>query len=140
MTATTAERGGRWPALAPPAAVAATAIGVLTIVATVDPNEPGHYPTCPFLALTGQFCAGCGSLRALHALMHGDVVTAVGRNALVVATVPLLVWLWVRWVHRRWVDAPRPQPAPAVAVWSMLALVVVFWIGRNLPVGIALAP
>jgi hypothetical protein len=34
----------RQPVLAALGAIAATAV-----VATIDPNEPGHYPTCPFL-------------------------------------------------------------------------------------------
>ena len=126
--------------MARPAAVAAAAAGSLAVVALVDPNEPGHYPTCPFLALTGHACPGCGSLRALHALTHGDVVGAIARNALVVAAIPLLVWLWVRWIHRVWVGAPRPQPAPAAALWAGLGLVIGFWVVRNLAVGAALAP
>ena len=42
----------------------------------VDPNQPGHYPTDPFLAITGLYCPGCGTLRALHALARGDLLTA----------------------------------------------------------------
>ena len=42
-------RGLRAPLGTAVAALAATAY-----VGLVDPNEPGHYPTCPFLALTGQ--------------------------------------------------------------------------------------
>ena len=123
-----------------PAAVAAAATGALAVIATVDPNEPGHYPTCPFLAVTGHWCPGCGSLRALHALTRGDVLGATGRNVLLVASVPLLTWLWVRWVWRTWTGAPRPALAPAIAIWSGAVLVVLFWIVRNLPFGAALAP
>ena len=44
----------------------------LATLATVDPNQPGHYPTCPFLATTGFYCPGCGALRAVHDLLHGE--------------------------------------------------------------------
>ena len=40
-------------------------------------TSPGHYPTCPFLAITGWYCPGCGSLRAVHDLLHGDLAGAV---------------------------------------------------------------
>lgn len=123
-----------------PAATALAAAGALTVIGTVDPNEAGHYPTCPFLAVTGLWCPGCGSLRALHALTRGDVLGAAGRNVLLVACVPLLAWLWVRWVGRTWTGAPRPAPAPGRYLWSGAALVVLFWLVRNLPFGAALAP
>ncbi len=112
----------------------------MIFVALVDPNQPGHYPACPFLTLTGHTCPGCGSLRAMHALAHGDVVGAVAHNALMVASLPVLAWFWLRWVWRCRTGAPRPEPAPAFVVWSFAAVVVGFWVLRNLSIGAALAP
>src|SRR5690606_29528852 len=60
-----ARRGGGVPSFL---AVTVAGAAATLVVATVSPEEPGHYPTCPFLALTGAWCPGCGSLRALHAL------------------------------------------------------------------------
>lgn len=119
------------------AALAGVAVGV---VALVDPNEPGHYPTCPFLALTGLYCPGCGSLRAVHALTNGDVTTAVGLNVLTVLAVVALSVVWARWVRRSWTGSPRTAVAPAAWIWSMLVVVVVFAVLRNVPIGAALAP
>ena len=39
--------------VAGPLGVAALAAAAVGVVAAVDPNEAGHYPTCPFLSLTG---------------------------------------------------------------------------------------
>jgi hypothetical protein len=127
-------------ALRAPVAVAAAAVSVAMLVALVDPNEPGHYPTCPFLALTGHPCPGCGSLRALHALAHGDLAAAVGRNLLVVAAVPLLGLAWARWTRRAWGGRPRPSLAHPAWVWTLLVVVLGFWLLRNLPFAAALAP
>jgi hypothetical protein len=116
------------------------AAAALSVVAVVDPNEPGHYPTCPFFALTGHWCPGCGSLRALHALAHGDVLGAAARNVLLLAALPLLGWLWLRWVQRSWSGAPRPAPAHPAFLWAGLVVAVAFAVLRNLPAGAALAP
>jgi drug/metabolite transporter (DMT)-like permease len=110
------------------------------VVALVDPNEPGHYPTCPFFALTGHFCPGCGSLRAMHALAHGDVVTAAGFNVLTLASLPVLAVIWLKFWRRSWNGTSRSRPAPAAWLWAFLAVVVVFTLVRNLPFGAALAP
>jgi hypothetical protein len=123
----------------PVASVAAAAVA-FTVVALVDPNEPGHYPTCPFLAVTGEYCPGCGSLRAMHALTRGDLATATGLNVLALASLPVLAVIWLRWVGRSWTGAPRAQPAPAALIWGLAVLVLLFGLIRNLPFGAALAP
>jgi hypothetical protein len=123
----------------PLALVGAAAVAV-TLVALVDPNEPGHYPTCPILALTGLYCPGCGSLRAVHALAHGQVLTAASFNVLSVASLPLLAVIWLRWVRRSWKGTARARPAPAPLVWAMAAGVLLFALVRNLPFGAVLAP
>lgn len=127
-------------ALRAPLGVAALALASVSVVALVDPNEAGHYPTCPFLALTGLYCPGCGSLRAVHALAHGDVGAAVGLNVLtVLAVLPLLV-VWVRWTRRSWNGTHRTVVAPAPLLWTLLVVVAVFAVLRNLPLGASLAP
>lgn len=135
---------GRAPAglaaLHRPVAVAAAAAATVAYVGAVDPNEPGHYPTCPFLAVTGLFCPGCGSLRAVHALARGDVAAAASSNLLAVLAVLPLAVIWLAWVRRSWRGTARDSVAPPLLLWALLGLVVVFAVLRNLPVGAALAP
>lgn len=126
--------------LAGPAGVLAAAAAAFAVVALVDPNQPGHYPTCPFLALTGHFCPGCGSLRAMHALTNGDLAGAVGLNVLAVASLPVLAVIWLRWVRRGWTGTSRGHPAPAVLIWALAVGALLFALVRNLPFGAALAP
>jgi hypothetical protein len=126
--------------LSRPSLVLASGVAAFTFVALVDPNEPGHYPTCPFLALTGHSCFGCGSLRAMNALAHGDVAAAAGLNVLAVLSLPVLGFIWLRWAKRSWVGRPRVWAAPAWWIYGLLLSVVAFGVVRNLPVGAALAP
>jgi hypothetical protein len=128
------------PAVARPVLVAASAVAALAFLGSVDPNEPGHYPTCPFLAVTGWFCPGCGSLRALHALAHGDLRAALAHNPLLVLTVPALLGWWAAWLVRSVRGRPRRWVAPAWTIWAFLAVVLVFGVARNLPGAAFLAP
>jgi len=141
----TATRGAAWAArLHGPLAAAGVVLAGFALVAVVDPNEPGHYPTCPFLALTGLYCPGCGSLRAAHALTRGDVATSAGDNILFTLGLPLAVLLWGRWLYVRAKGRPAPVlPAPGTrpALWvAGLAVLVLFGVVRNLPWGAFLAP
>ncbi len=110
-------------------------------VASVDPNVPGHYPSCPFLRATGWWCPGCGGLRCVHALGHGDLYSAVHDNAVVVALAVVVVVFWLRW-GRAALSGGR---APVVAIGGRRAvllglLLVLFTALRNLPIGVGLAP
>ena len=140
MTASTlpAAGTGRARALRAPLAAAGAALAATTYVGLVDPNQAGHYPTCPFLALTGYYCPGCGSLRAVHALAHGDIGAAVGLNVLTVVGIVVVAVLWGRWVRRSWPGSRAPgrpgvDPLPARRGGGLLVV-------RNLTLGEALAP
>jgi hypothetical protein len=127
-----------------PLAVGAVALLATAYVDLVDPNAPGHYPLCPTKAVTGLDCPGCGGLRAVHSLTHGDVVGAVDHNAFVVLVLlPVAVVLWLAWLVRslrgpvedadpaprsrveRLADALTSRPAVVAGVVVMLAFTVV---------------
>jgi len=85
-------------------------VGVGLVVATayisiVDPNNPGHYPLCPLKAFTGLDCPGCGGMRAVHSLVHGDFVGAMNHNLLAVFLyLPAIAIGWLLWMKREWSD------------------------------------
>ncbi len=136
LTETLARRGPLQPLL-----VAATGLAAAAYVGVVDPNHPGHYPTCPFLALTGYYCPGCGSTRAVHAIVNGDLVQALHRNPLTVVFLPFLGLLWLRWLRDSRSGGPqRPLVLPRWAVWAVVGGISTFWVLRNLPGFSFLAP
>ncbi|WP_327413466.1 DUF2752 domain-containing protein [Streptomyces sp. NBC_01233] len=127
--------------LAVPASYLAGAVAAFAYVGTVDPNEPGHYPVCPLLRLTGILCPGCGGLRSAHAFAHGDLVTAFGANALAVTGYFVFAGFMTLWLVR----AFRGGPVPRIVLrrpywWGLGALALVFVVVRNLSFGSMLAP
>ena len=42
-----------------------------------DPHASGSWGFCPWLALTGLYCPGCGGLRAVNDLTNGDLLGAL---------------------------------------------------------------
>lgn len=88
---------------------------------------------CPIHALTGFYCPGCGSTRAVRALLNGDLPLAFHNNSLLLAA-PALMGLGV-------LLSKYPKNRMWLCVFlSLLAIVVVtFTILRNQP-GSVLAP
>ncbi|MEU1128201.1 DUF2752 domain-containing protein [Streptomyces sp. NPDC005899] len=123
-----------------PAGVMAAVVAAFGYVATVDPHEPGHYPVCPLLRLTGVLCPGCGGLRSAHDVAHGDIVAALGSNALAVAGYAVFAAVWVLWMVRAARGQPMRVGLAPVHWWAVGAVLVVFSVVRNLPFGSALAP
>jgi hypothetical protein len=66
----------------------------VALLAAFDPAATWWFPSCPFHALTGWLCPLCGSLRAVHALLHGAPAAALALNPL--TTVGLPAWLVAR--------------------------------------------
>lgn len=97
-----------------------------------DPAETVWMPKCPVYTLTGLNCPGCGSQRALHALLHGDIGEAFRANALLFLFVPLIITLAVGEINnKRW---PRFYKAVfhPVMIYGILAIVVGWAIVRNI--------
>jgi hypothetical protein len=112
-------------------------LGALPAIYVVDPNRT-RLALCPFHAATGLWCPFCGATRATHALLHGDLSTALHDNALYVVAIPLLLVLWWRWLHTY--GAPGSRLLTPGTARLAIAVVAVFGILRNLPVGSFLAP
>ena len=116
-----------------------TAAGVLAAtgyVAAVDPNQAGHYPLCPTRWLLHVDCPGCGLMRGTYALCHGDVAGALDHNILLVAVIPFVIVLWVRWVMRAWRGVTPAVTARQAALrnrWTVgvLVAVIAFGVVRN---------
>jgi hypothetical protein len=125
--------------------LSAAVLAGLALVATVlflfDPSTHAFYPGCLFYKLTGLLCPGCGSLRALHQLLHGHFSAAFRFNPLLMLCLP--VGLWLAGVHCY--RAFQNQPARTIQafssakwIWLFVGITLAFTIWRNLP-GSALA-
>ncbi|MFI1956537.1 DUF2752 domain-containing protein [Streptomyces althioticus] len=126
---------GRAARLAVPAGLLAAVTAAFAYVAAVDPNEPGHYPVCPLLGLTGLYCPGCGGLRSAHAVAHGDLAAALQANAPAVLGYAAFAVLWTVWVIRAARGRPmRLEPPPAM-LWTAGGLLLAFTVLRNTPFG-----
>ncbi|GGR93578.1 membrane protein [Streptomyces aureoverticillatus] len=122
-------------ALAVPLGVLGSVAAAFAYVATVDPNEPGHYPACPLLYHTGVYCPGCGGLRSAHAFAHGDLPAALGANALAVVGFGLFAVGWALWAVRAARGRPVRLELGRAQLWGVGVVVALFTLVRNLPFG-----
>jgi hypothetical protein len=105
------------------------------VLHVADPSEATSFPVCPFYAMTGLYCPGCGTLRCFHALLHADLRSAIDFNLMTVLFVPMLVAAWlsvgVAGIGGR--HPPHVRSAPRWAGWAIGVAFGLFWVLRNVP-------
>jgi hypothetical protein len=121
--------------LGAPLIVAACTTLMCAAIWVGDPTTPsGPLPVCPTKALLGIDCPGCGSMRMLYSLMHGNLMAAARFNALGLAALVLLVWAYLAWTYGRVVG--RRIGSWQHRRWSAavtLSLVLAWFVVRNIP-------
>jgi hypothetical protein len=117
------------------AAVAVAGVAAAAVLYRFRPGGAGIYPPCPFHALTGLHCPGCGTLRALHGLLHGRFIVALGLNVLTVLSIPFFAYAFAVDAVAAFRGRPRPvaRPAPRLG-WALLGVILSYWVLRNVPV------
>jgi len=107
--------------------------GGVSLLYLFDPNQPGNpFPGCFFREWTGFLCPNCGITRALHALVHGDPVTALRMNMFVLLAAPLGLPLLYR-LHKPLPNRLERLFAPIAKPWWWLGCYLGFGLLRNLP-------
>jgi hypothetical protein len=115
------------------AAMLAVFVGAV-LLGIFDPATSGIFPPCPVRYLTGWYCPGCGSLRAIHQLLHGNLRAAWALNPLTVVLLPFLTYGLVSSALFELRGRELPQPfLPAVWIRALYAAIILFGIMRNLP-------
>lgn len=106
----------------------------LTFLYIFNPSESNFGVSCLFHGLTGFHCPGCGSSRALHQLLHGHLATAFGLNPLMVLSLPFLGYSFLSYTVTGISGRALPNIfVPAIFVWILLGVIVLFCVLRNVP-------
>lgn len=112
--------------------IAAVLVALAAVLFAFDPvNGPLPYPRCWIKLLTGYDCPGCGSARALHALLHGRLSEAWQFNPAIFFILPL-IGATLAAEHPRCRRLRRLLLTPASAA-TLIALTLAWTLLRNLP-------
>src|SRR6185295_10093405 len=105
-----------------------------TYLFVFEPGKTGFFPVCPFRAITGFTCPGCGSTRGLHRLLHGDVIAAFEFNPLLILSLPFLLYALLRYTNAAIRGKPlKGNQLNAKYIWLLFGVIMFFWIYRNTP-------
>ncbi len=100
----------------------------------LDPEEHILFPRCVFYSLSGWYCPGCGSQRAIHSLLHLNISGVVRNNILFLPALIAILYHYLHPLFNRWFNWRLPnifylKQTPVV----IFILILLFWVLRNLP-------
>ncbi len=107
------------------------AITILCIYFYFDPSD-NFFPRCPFLSITGYQCPGCGSQRAIHALLHGDIASAWHFNAILLVFIPVVVVLLIAELKREKWSRFYAKVNSRWMIWGAAIVLLIWWILRDI--------
>ncbi len=115
-------------------AVLGTSAGALVPLYAADPARGGVFPRCPIHALTGLYCPGCGTTRALHQLLHGNLLAALRLNPLLLVLLPILAYSFLSFTREAFCGRALPNLLRTRLVRGLLiGTVLTFTVLRNIP-------
>ncbi|VAW18609.1 hypothetical protein MNBD_BACTEROID01-2263 [hydrothermal vent metagenome] len=99
----------------------------------LDPEEGVFFPKCVFHSLTGYYCPGCGSQRAIHSLLHLNISGVVNNNLLLIPAVLTMAYgLAIPEINRRFNKDYKNLLYYKQVPLVVLIIIVLFWILRNI--------
>lgn len=99
---------------------------------TINPETFAYTPKCIFNSITGLHCPGCGTQRALHEVLHGNIWTGLQHNFLLLFAAIIIPYKL--YVSNKSTNSSKKHILHHFASpWFILAIVLGFWILRNIP-------
>lgn len=93
------------------------------------------FPKCPFYSFTGLHCPGCGSQRALHQLLHLNIIKTIDHNALyVLGMLTILYNIVIKGINKYYKKEYYNYLYHPVAPIAIGITILSFWILRNIDI------
>ena len=89
---------------------------------------------CPSNFLLGINCPGCGTQRALHHLLHFEIVDALRYNAFFVLAIPVIMLYFLNWIRNELFNQNKQIKflQNKKVLIALLIILIVFGIFRNI--------
>jgi hypothetical protein len=116
------------------ASLAVVLIGAAGLLALrrLGPAALWFVPPCLIHSVLGWHCPSCGITRLLYSAMGGHFYAAFRMNPLLFLLLPLIgAWIFYNWAA--WIWDKKSYMPPVWAIWTLLAVFILFGILRNIP-------
>ena len=108
---------------------------LLSLYFFYNPEETLLFPKCPFYLATGLHCPGCGSQRAFHNILNGNILEGLRYNYLLLLVFSVLIYnTFLYYINKFSNQEYKNIFHNSKVTISILVIVILYWILRNIPI------
>jgi len=98
-----------------------------------NPGILSIFPKCPFYSITGLYCPGCGSQRAIHQFLHGHLLEGLKHNFLILILATVLMYDGTIFLLNHFTKKPLNNLLHQSRITKgILIIILSFWVLRNI--------
>ena len=110
-------------------------LGMLALYFYWSPSDSNLFPKCPLFSITGIYCPGCGSQRAAHQILNGNIIDGIRHNYLIALLAIVLLYQGFVYIMNDLLKKNIPNVLHKSKVtYGILIAIILFWILRNIDV------
>lgn len=91
-------------------------------------------PRCPFYFLTGMYCPGCGSTRAIHYCLNGNISESVRHHPLLLPFFVVIIFLYIKRGYELFSGKIISFRFELLMSKIILFIFIIFFVVRNIPI------
>ena len=111
---------------------------LIFFIGKIASNYTYLLPPCYSYTLFNFHCPGCGTTRAVLALLDGDILLSLRQNFLPVLGIIVALWLYIEFLFHVFNKKPPFTLLKTKYLWALLVVLIIYTVLRN--VFPALAP
>ncbi len=106
---------------------------ILSLFFLYNPLQHNFFPKCPIYASTGIYCPGCGSQRAIHQILNGNIIEGFKHNFLILLLLLVIVYdVIIRGSNTFFKKNFSNLLHKPITTIGILIVVITYWILRNI--------
>ena len=108
-------------------------LGILSLYFFYDPISHKYFPKCFFNQATGLHCPGCGTQRAVHSFLQGDIIKGISYNILfsvflIIMVYRVLLYTLKKFTTKKYYNILHNP----IVTYAIVIFIILFWILRNI--------
>lgn len=107
--------------------------GMLALYFFWNPSDTNLFPKCPVYSVTGIYCPGCGSQRAVHQIINGNIIEGIRHNYLIALLLVVMLYEAFVYIMNNLLNKGIANYLHKSKVTlGVLMIVILFWVLRNI--------
>lgn len=110
-------------------------LGMLSLYFFYNPSQHDFFPKCMFHKITGLHCPGCGSQRAIHKVLKGNLLEGLKHNLSIFLLIIVITYQVTIYGLNHFLNKNHTNLLHKSIVTKMILIfILTYWVLRNIDI------